>query len=128
MLASVATRKSIGSGLALYEPEHRLGPADEVAQLADIGRALGMSEGQGLGHPLLEADQVEDAEDLVDHARAVPEDHRPAGHALQVRPEVLVGDEEDFLSVSGTRRMISSALPEVTIQSDSALTAAVLLM
>ena len=40
--------------------------------------------------------QVTDAEDLVHQARAVPEDHRPAGHLDEVLPQVAVGDEEDF--------------------------------
>ena len=45
----------------------------------------------------------------------------------QVLAQVAVGDKEDLLVV-GTRRMMSSALPDVTTQSDSALTAAELLM
>src|SRR5262249_39298279 len=41
--------------------------------------------------------QVADAEDFVDHAGAVPEDHLAAGDFLQVLAEVAVRDEEDFV-------------------------------
>ena len=61
-------------------PDHRLGAADEVALLADVRRALRVRHGQRLGEPPLEPEQVADAEQLVDHARAFPEDHRAAGH------------------------------------------------
>ncbi len=52
----------------------------------------------------------------------------PAGDFLQILPQVPIGHEQDLRIPAGTRRMISSALPLVTTQSDSALTAAVLLM
>ncbi len=42
-------------------------------------------------------EQVADAEDLVDHARAVPQDHLAAGDFLQIRPEVPVGHEQDLV-------------------------------
>src|SRR6266480_4857465 len=51
---------------------HRLGAADKVAMLADIGRAFGMSEGERVGEPAFQLNQVADAENLVDHAGAVP--------------------------------------------------------
>ena len=33
---------------------------------------------------------------LVHHAGARPENHFASGHFLQIAPQVLVGDEEDF--------------------------------
>ena len=46
---------------------------------------------------LLHLQQVVDAEDLVDHARPVPQDHLPPGHLLQVPAQVLVRDEQDLV-------------------------------
>ena len=47
MFASVATRKSVGAA-TLSDVRHRFGAADEIAVLADVGRALRMGDGDGL--------------------------------------------------------------------------------
>ncbi|MGV2341698.1 MAG UNVERIFIED_CONTAM: hypothetical protein LVR18_49600 [Planctomycetaceae bacterium] len=58
---------------------------------------------------------------------AGPQDHASSGDFHEVASEVLIGDEQEFLS-GGTRSMISRAFPLVTIQSTRLLTAAEVLM
>ena len=48
-------------------------------------------------HLPLQRQQVADAEDLVDHAGAVPQDHLAAGDFLQVLAQVPVGHEQDLV-------------------------------
>src|SRR5947208_641293 len=76
--------------VAFDVPQHRLGAADIVAVLADVGRTLWMSDSECLRQLALERQQIADAENLVDDAGAVPENHRPAGDFLQILPQVAV--------------------------------------
>src|SRR5262249_60176106 len=78
------------------ETDHRLGPADEVTLLADVDWAFRVRDRDPVGESSLELQQVLDAEDLVDHARAIPEDHLAPSDFLEVLAEMSVGDKEDL--------------------------------
>lgn len=82
--------------------DHRFGPTCEIAVGKDVGRALGVGQGDGFGHLLFHGDQVAHAEDFVDHAGAVPENHFAPGDLLEVVPQVAIGDEEDFILFGNT--------------------------
>ncbi len=97
MLASVATRNFVGVAIEATYFRIFSVPADHVADFEDVLRALGMGQDDAPRIVLLGPQQVLQAEDLVHHARAGPEDHLAAGHFLQVTAQVLVGNEQDFL-------------------------------
>ena len=54
-----------------------------------------MGDRERLGHLLLDLEQIADAEYLVDHARAVPQNHLAASHFLQILAEMAVRGEQD---------------------------------
>ena len=77
---------------------HRLRAAGEVREVEDVLRALRVRDRHRLRVLLLLLDEVRHAEDLVNHARPVPQDHVAAGDLLHVAAEVLVRHEQDFVA------------------------------
>ena len=66
--------------------QHRFRAADEIAVLADIGRAFGMRQGDGARQAFLRLQQIADAKDFMNDAGSVPQNHLTARHFLEWDP------------------------------------------
>lgn len=75
---------------------HFFGAADHVGVFQDGMRAFGVGEDDRAGVVPLGSQQILNTEDLVDHARAGPEDHLAAGDFREVTAQVLIRDEENL--------------------------------
>lgn len=88
--------------------------------------ALQMRHHHGMRMLLLEFHNAIDRELLMDMAATIPQEHVAPRDAVDIVAKVIIWPKDDFASF-GKLAITFSALPEVTTQSVSALTAAVVL-
>src|SRR5579871_1392666 len=75
---------------------HCLRPANEIAVFPDIRGAFRVCDREGLRQPALQREQIADAENFVDNAGAIPQNHFTPRDLFQILTEMAVRHEQNL--------------------------------